>query len=661
MKATLLPFVLSYLFFVSFWSASGARNQEGCSSSCGELQDISYPFRLKQDPGNCGDPNYELVCSDNKTILEILSSKYFVINIFYKNSSIQIVGVGLASGNCDLPAQSLSLSFIPNSYRYLDGQSFATFVNCSTKIENYAYRPISCLSQNNKFVYVTSQYSMEYLLPSCSYLSMIPIPDVNISISDDNVFQILRSRFSLSWDVNKYTRSMIIRQCWKPAIRETRDDMEAETNFLFFKLKGGNKFKRLIYPFQFEYELLECIKKTWHFYDGAYALYGRALVLIVFLDIAAFLLALAILGRFIVVPLFIYVFLASELWKTFLPIDTVEKFLRRQQTLMPTRYAYTDIIAMTRHFKEKLGQGGFGSVFKGELPGGHLVAIKMLSSSKCDGEDFINEVSTIGHIHHVNVVRLVGFCSEGSNRALIYEFMGNGSLDKYIFSSNGTNRKFTMEKLSQIALGVARGIDYLHRGCDMRILHFDIKPHNILLDQNFNPKVSDFGLAKLYPRDYSIVSACAARGTIGYMAPELVSRSFGLISYKSDVYSFGMLLLEMAGGRRNVDRQVENSSQVYYPSWIYHQLEQREKLRVCSNNIEIDNVERKLCKVGLWCIQMRSSDRPSMSKVVDMLEADVDTVDMPPKPFLFSSPTMSIRQSSMQPSLTEISTIYENE
>jgi len=245
------------------------------------------------------------------------------------------------------------------------------------------------------------------------------------------------------------------------------------------------------------------------------------------------------------------------------PVDSVEKFLQNQQTLTPTRYAYTDIIAMTRHFKHKLGQGGFGSVYRGELPGGHLVAIKMLGNSKCNGDDFISEVSTIGRIHHLNVVRLVGFCSEVSNRALVYEFMPNGSLDKYIFSSNGAHRYLTVEKLNEIALGVARGIDYLHRGCDMRILHFDIKPHNILLDHNFNPKVSDFGLAKLYPKDYSLVSISAARGTIGYIAPELVSRSFGVISHKSDVYSFGMLLLEMAGGRRNVDQRAENSSQVY--------------------------------------------------------------------------------------------------
>lgn len=371
---------------------------------------------------------------------------------------------------------------------------------------------------------------------------------------------------------------------------------------------------------------------------------------------------LALLGRFVCAPLMVYLFLAYKFWSAQVSIDTVEKFLRNQRNLAPTRYAYTDIIAITSHFKEKLGQGGFGSVFKGKLAGGHLVAVKMLGNSKCNGEEFINEVSTIGRIHHVNVVRLVGFCSDGSKRALVYEYMPNGSLDRYIFSSNrtGTN-PFTLERLNKIALGVARGIDYLHRGCDVQILHFDIKPHNILLDHDFTPKVSDFGLAKLFPKDYSLVPMSAARGTIGYIAPELISRSFGVISHKADVYSFGMLLMEMAGGRRNADpRAGSTSSQAYYPSWIYDKLIHQGELKI-DNSFEISNVERKLCMVGLWCIQMRSGDRPSMSKVVEMLEADVDTLQIPPKPFLSPEEPISVTYSSQDWSSTELSIIAENE
>uniref|UniRef100_A0ACD5VF93 Uncharacterized protein n=1 Tax=Avena sativa TaxID=4498 RepID=A0ACD5VF93_AVESA len=306
-----------------------------------------------------------------------------------------------------------------------------------------------------------------------------------------------------------------------------------------------------------------------------------------------------------------------------------------QQMIGPVRYAYTDITAITGHFRDKLGQGGYGSVYKGVLlPGDVHVAVKMLEgNSNCNGEDFISEVSTIGRIHHVNVVRLVGFCSEEMRRALVYEYMPQGSLDKYIFSAE---KIFSWDKLNEIALGIARGINYLHQGCEMQIVHFDIKPHNILLDGNFVPKVADFGLAKLYPKNNSFVPLSVLRGTIGYIAPEMISRSFGVVSSKSDVYSFGMLLLEMAGGRRNADSNAANSSQAYYPSWVYDRLRKQE---VGEDEIspaaaaEMHELERKLCLVGLCCIQMKSHDRPTMSDVIDMLEGGVDGLEVPSRPF----------------------------
>lgn len=342
---------------------------------------------------------------------------------------------------------------------------------------------------------------------------------------------------------------------------------------------------------------------------------------------------IAVLCRFVLAPLMVLLFLAHKYWKTRITIDAVEKFLRMQQMIGPTRYTYTDIVAVTSHFRDKLGQGGYGSVFKGVLhPGDVHVAVKMLDSkSNCNGEDFISEVSTIGRIHHVNVVCLIGFCSEEMRRALVYEYMPHGSLDKYIFSAE---KSFSWDKLNEIALGIARGINYLHQGCEMQIVHFDIKPHNILLDSNFVPKVADFGLAKLYPRDNSFVPLSALRGTIGYIAPEMISRSFGAISSKSDVYSFGMLLLEMAGGRRNVDANAVNSSQSYYPSWVYDQLTRQEELGEISVSVaEMHELERKLCIVGLWCIQMRSQDRPTMSEVIEMLEGSVGGLQMPSRPF----------------------------
>ncbi|XVE50585.1 hypothetical protein DITRI_Ditri01bG0174800 [Diplodiscus trichospermus] len=260
---------------------------------------------------------------------------------------------------------------------------------------------------------------------------------------------------------------------------------------------------------------------------------------------------------------------------------------------------------MTKGFKDKLGEGGYGSVFKGKLRSGHHVAIKLLGKSKAKGQDFINEVASIGRVHHVNVAKLIGFCVEESKQALIYDFMVNGSLDKIIFSEENKNT-LCWKKMFDIVLGIARGIDYLHRGCDMQILHFDIKPHNILLDENFNPKISDFGLAKLYSVEDNIVSVTAVRGTTGYIAPELAYKNIGGISYKADIY---------------------------FPSWIYDRLNQGEeiKLRDVTDGEKI--MVRKMAVIAFWCMQMMPVDRPSMSQVSKMLETDVELLEMPPKPF----------------------------
>eukprot|EP00268_Persea_americana_P030672 TRINITY_DN2972_c0_g1_i10.p1 TRINITY_DN2972_c0_g1~~TRINITY_DN2972_c0_g1_i10.p1 ORF type:complete len:606 (-),score=74.83 TRINITY_DN2972_c0_g1_i10:155-1972(-) len=328
------------------------------------------------------------------------------------------------------------------------------------------------------------------------------------------------------------------------------------------------------------------------------------------------------------------IFLVYKLRKKHIWMDTtVEEFLSNYRYQMLRRYSYSRIKKVTKNFKEKLGEGGFGSVFKGKLSTGSLVAIKMLKTSKGNGQDFINEVATIGRIHHVNVVRLLGFCSEGSKRALIYEFMPHGSLEKYIFTEENRN-SLSWNEMHQIALGIARGIEYLHQGCDMRILHFDIKPHNILLDEKFTPKVSDFGLAKFYPTEESLVSVTAARGTMGYMAPELFYKNLGGVSYKSDVYSFGMLLMEIAGKRKNIDAFANRSSQIYFPLWIYNQLHQgRDMEMMCATDEEKD-IAKKLSIVALWCIQMKPTDRPSMGRVVEMLEGNLEDLQMPSKPFL---------------------------
>uniref|UniRef100_A0A0D9Y2F0 non-specific serine/threonine protein kinase n=1 Tax=Oryza glumipatula TaxID=40148 RepID=A0A0D9Y2F0_9ORYZ len=317
----------------------------------------------------------------------------------------------------------------------------------------------------------------------------------------------------------------------------------------------------------------------------------------------------------------------------------VEMFLKTYGTSKPTRYTFSEVKKIARRFKDKLGHGAFGTVYKGELPNGVPVAVKMLENSVGEGQEFINEVATIGRIHHANIVRLLGFCSEGTRRALIYELMPNESLEKYIFphGSNISRELLVPDKMLDIALGIARGMEYLHQGCNQRILHFDIKPHNILLDYSFNPKISDFGLAKLCARDQSIVTLTAARGTMGYIAPELYSRNFGAISYKSDVYSFGMLVLEMVSGRRNTDPTVESQNEFYFPEWIYERVINGQDLVLTMETTQGEKeMVRQLAIVALWCIQWNPKDRPSMTKVVNMLTGRLQNLQVPPKPFISS-------------------------
>ncbi|XP_073356959.1 LEAF RUST 10 DISEASE-RESISTANCEUS RECEPTOR-LIKE PROTEIN KINASE-like 2.3 [Aegilops tauschii subsp. strangulata] len=307
----------------------------------------------------------------------------------------------------------------------------------------------------------------------------------------------------------------------------------------------------------------------------------------------------------------------------------IESILQKNGTVHLKRYTYAQVKRITRSFAEKLGQGGFGAVYRGDLFDGRQIAVKILKDYKTDGEDFINEVASISRTSHVNVLNLLGFCLEGSKRALIYDYMPNGSLEKYAFKdgSKGGNT-LGWEKLFDIAVGIARGLEYLHRGCNTRMVHFDIKPHNILLDQNFCPKISDFGLAKQCLNKESVISIGGARGTIGYIAPEVYSKQFGTVSTKSDVYSYGMMVLEMVGARdKNISQNSESTSQ-YFPQWIYEHLDE-----YCLSASEINGgtseIVRKMIVVGR-CIQLSPTDRPTMTRVVEMLEGSTTNIELPP-------------------------------
>ncbi|PIA41754.1 hypothetical protein AQUCO_02200291v1 [Aquilegia coerulea] len=314
---------------------------------------------------------------------------------------------------------------------------------------------------------------------------------------------------------------------------------------------------------------------------------------------------------------------------------SIETFLHNYTLGRPTRFSYKQLKKYTNNFSNKIGQGGFGSVYKGQLPNSFTIAVKVLDvATEKSVAQFLNEVLTIGRIHHNHLVRLLGYCFEQSRRALIYEYMVNGSLNKYIHQKkHGINTK---------------GIAYLHEECQIKILHLDIKPHNILLDDKFRPKVADFGLAVLLNRDNSHVSLTHGAGTPGYAPPEMWWMKCGPVTEKSDVYSFGMLVLEMAGMRKNFEPDVSKSSEMYFPGWVFsHHVmnassgeESRDmdsrpvvdsKWHPCEGKEEKDMAMR-MELVGLWCIQFEPSKRPSMRKVVDMLEKNV-IIEIPSVPF----------------------------
>ncbi|GLT58309.1 hypothetical protein SLA2020_312110 [Shorea laevis] len=318
--------------------------------------------------------------------------------------------------------------------------------------------------------------------------------------------------------------------------------------------------------------------------------------------------------------------------------STMENFLQEWDKEKPVRYTAQQLDDFTRNYSKRLGSGAYGDVYEGQFPNGVKIAVKLLKE-KYEGaakRQFMAEIGTIGRTYHINLVRLYGFCYDGNTSALVYEFMENGSLDNYLF---GKKEMIEWEKFHVIAVGIAKGIAYLHQDCQQRIIHYDIKPANILLDANFLPKVADFGLSKLCNRDSSHDSVTRFKGTLGYSAPELFLRNHP-ITYKCDVYSFGMLLFEIVGRRKN--KVISSSGSLeWFPKVVLDKYQKGELAELIkSYGIKKEDMEKaeRISLVALWCVQDSPGARPPMSAVVKMLEGGVEIMP-PPKPthLLFSS------------------------
>ncbi|ESW05405.1 hypothetical protein PHAVU_011G176400 [Phaseolus vulgaris] len=300
---------------------------------------------------------------------------------------------------------------------------------------------------------------------------------------------------------------------------------------------------------------------------------------------------------------------------------------------------YTMVVASTNGFssENKLGQGGFGPVYKGTLPTGEEVAIKRLSRSSTQGiVEFKNELTLICELQHTNLVQLLGCCIHEEEKILIYEYMSNKSLDFYLFDCT-RSKLLDWNKRFNITQGIAQGLLYLHKYSRLKIIHRDLKASNILLDENMNPKISDFGMARMFTQQDSVSNTNRVVGTYGYMSPEYAME--GVFSTKSDVYSFGVLLLEIVSGRKNTsfydeDRPINLIGHLQvWELWIDDKCFQSVDPSL-NESFDYDEVQRCI-HVGLLCVEQYANDRPTMSDVISMLTNKSAIVSLPKKPAFY--------------------------
>uniref|UniRef100_A0A0E0DRV0 non-specific serine/threonine protein kinase n=1 Tax=Oryza meridionalis TaxID=40149 RepID=A0A0E0DRV0_9ORYZ len=269
-----------------------------------------------------------------------------------------------------------------------------------------------------------------------------------------------------------------------------------------------------------------------------------------------------------------------------------------------------------------VGEGGYGIVYRGVLADGCEVAVKNLLNNRGQAErEFKVEVEAIGRVRHKNLVRLLGYCAEGAHRILVYEYVDNGNLEQWLHGDVGPVSPLSWDIRMNIVLGTAKGITYLHEGLEPKVVHRDIKSSNILLDKRWNPKVSDFGLAKLLGSDSNYVTT-RVMGTFGYVAPEYAST--GMLNERSDVYSFGILIMEIISGRSPVD-YARAPGEVNLVEWLKNMVSNRDYEAVLDPKLPEKPTSKALKKallVALRCVDPDSQKRPKMGHVIHMLEVD---------------------------------------
>ncbi|XP_054780276.1 putative serine/threonine-protein kinase [Prosopis cineraria] len=300
----------------------------------------------------------------------------------------------------------------------------------------------------------------------------------------------------------------------------------------------------------------------------------------------------------------------------------------REQVISTKRFSYNSLRSATGDFhpSNRIGRGGYGVVYKGVLRDGTQVAIKSLSvESKQGTREFMTEIDMISNIRHPNLVQLVGCCIEDNHRILVYEFLENNSLASSLLGSQNKCVALDWPKRASICRGTASALAFLHDEVQPNIVHRDIKASNILLDENFNPKIGDFGLAKLFPDNVTHLSTRVA-GTVGYLAPEY--SLLGQLTKKADVYSFGVLMLEVISGRSS-SKAAFGEKLLVLVEWIWKLKEENKLLDIVDPELTCyDETEvMRFIKVALFCTQAAAHHRPTMKQVVEMLFKEVHLND----------------------------------
>ncbi|KAJ8564776.1 hypothetical protein K7X08_001236 [Anisodus acutangulus] len=305
----------------------------------------------------------------------------------------------------------------------------------------------------------------------------------------------------------------------------------------------------------------------------------------------------------------------------------LEKIAAQEQKQFP----FEVLVSATKKFHpdNKLGEGGFGPVFKGQLSDGRQIAVKKLSHSSRQGiKEFKNEAKLLARVQHRNVVNLLGYCAHRVEKLLVYEYVANESLDKILFKS-AKRDKLNWKQRHDIIIGIARGLLYLHEGSHTCIIHRDIKASNILLDDKWVPKIADFGMARLYPEDQTHVNTRAA-GTNGYMAPEYVM--YGHLSVKADIFSFGVVVLELISGQKNstFNRDPDSRSLLEWAYKLYKKGRSWEIMDPALAQSAIPDEIAMYIQIGLLCTQSDPPLRPTMQQVVVMLSKNPGSLDKEP-------------------------------